>query len=523
MRNLFLLVICVVTTFNAMSQTRQAISVFKNGTGFFVKKPDLTWKGNVGTIESVPDALFGTIWFSTLDNSIKTTISEFQKIAEKASTLFELLKANMGKRVKINLNSNESFEATIDSTEANYATLKTKDGWRTIADNTIRSIDFTDKPNYEFVRDKTKRVISIERSKSSTADVDMMYMQRNIGWVPCYQIDLKEGNGKGSLVLSANFSNDAEDLLNAHLNLVVGVPNFTYASLLSPLISDQNVQDFIAMLEGKSGGYYKEKVMQSITTQRLSNASTMATDYDGNDEENNGEVTVLSKEDLYFYEIPGIVNLKKGARAIYELIHSDIQYEHIYETMLTSNSNNGYDYNYNTNQVSENKKPSEVWHSIQFKNTTGQPLTTGAAIVIRTEQGTAKPMSQDKLNYTVVGGKAKIKMTLSPDIEVFAKEEEKSRQEKIKEKDGYYYDLLTIEAKINIHNYKGNTVKLNIGRKIWGDMQNCTDPWKVTKLAPDYYYSNYYYGKKNNVEWIVNLKANEEKEITYQYKVYLRR
>ena len=114
-------------------------------------------------------------------------------------------------------------------------------------------------------------------------------------------------------------------------------------------------------------------------------------------------------------------------------------------------------------------------------------------------------------------------MTLSPDIEVFAKEEEKSRQEKIKEKDGYYYDLVTIEAKINIHNHKNNTVKLNIDRQIWGDMQHCNEPWKITKLAPDYYYSNYYYSRKNNVEWDMNVKANEEKEITYQYKLYLRR
>ena len=523
MRYLFLLITCTVATFNAISQAKQTISVFKNGTGFFVKKPDLKWKGNIGIIEFVPDALFGTVWFSTSDNAIKTTSSDFQKIAEKASTLFELLKANMGKRVKINLTSNESFEATVDRIEANYATLKTKDGWKTIADNMIRSIDFMDQPNYEFIQDKTKRVITIERSKSSSADVDMMYMQHNIGWAPCYQIDLKDHNGKGALILSANFSNDAEDLQNAHLNLVVGVPNFMYAYLLSPLTSNQSVQQFIAMLEGRSGGYYNDNKDERGTTSKiLMNAPVMAADYNDN-QENNEEIKVLSKEDLYFYEIPGVVNLKKGARAIYELIRADIQYEHIYEATLLPNSNNGYDYNYNANQVGKDKKPSEVWHSIQFKNTTGQPLTTGTAMIVKTEQDIVKPMSQDKLNYTVVGGRAKIKMTLSPDIEVFAKEEEKSRQEKIKEKDGYYYDLVTIEAKINIHNHKNNTVKLNIDRQVWGDMQNCSEQWQVTKLAPDYYYSSYYYSKKNNVAWDINLKANEEKEITYQYKVYLRR
>lgn len=519
--HLFFIITFFTITFNAMSQATQTISVFKNGTGFFVKKPDLKWKDNIGIMDSVPDALFGTIWFSSSDNAIKSTSSEFQKIAEKATTIFELLKANIGKKVKINLNSNESFDAIVDRIETNYATLKTKDGWKTIADNMIKSIDFFDQPKYDFIQDKTKRIIKIERSKSSSTDVDMMYMQNNIGWVPCYQIDLKDDNGKGSLVLTANFSNDAEDLQNAHLNLVVGVPNFAYSYIPSPLTSTQHIQEFIGMLEGRSGGYYSGKDVRAITSQSFANVAKEKI-YD-NDDENNEEIRVLSKEDLYFYEIPGLINLKKGARAIYELIHSDIQYEHIYETTLAPNSNNGYDYNYNANQVGKDKKPSEVWHSIQFKNNTGQPLTTGTAMIIKTEQGIVKPMSQDKLNYTVVGGRAKVKMTLSPDIEVFAKEEEKSRQEKIKEKDGYYYDLVTIEAKINIHNHKSNAVKLNIDRQIWGDMQNCNEPWKITKLAPDYYYSSYYYSKKNSVEWDMNLKPNEEKEITYQYKVYVRR
>lgn len=533
MRQIVIFSVFILTlNIHVMSQSKQTISVFKNGTGFFIKKVNPKIKDGVSIIENLPQALFGTIWFSTENGSIRSVTSELGSSTQKASTLFELLKANTGKKVRIVLQSGESVEGTIEKTgsysksekiEASYVPvvsnsdtyllLKTKEGWKTISDHSIRSIDFFDQPNEEFVSDQSKRVVRIEFSKGNNSkSVDMMYMSKGIGWIPSYLITLKDEKN-ASLILTANFSNDAEDIKDGNLNLVVGVPNFAYSFLESPLTSKQTLAEFLQALNYGNAEYGGRNDLRNIASQSMSNSLGFASNRDDDSE----EIKITSSEDLYFYEIPFKVNLKKGDRAIYELLRGDLQYEHIYEVVLATNSNDGYSYSYDQDRQKKSKEPEKVWHSIQFKNTTGNPLTTGTVMVVNSENGIQKPISQDKLNYTVIGGRTKVKLTLSPDIEVMATEKETSREERAKKKDNYDYDLVNVEATITIKNHKNTSLKLDLTRDVWGEMIKSTHKWDVIKLAP------YYLSKKNQVDWEVDLKANESKEITYQYKVYIRR
>ncbi len=535
MRQIVIFSVFILTlNVHVMSQSKQTISVFKNGTGFFIKKVNPKIKDGVSIIENLPQALFGTIWFSTENGSIRSVTSELGSSTQKASTLFELLKANTGKKVRIVLQSGESVEGTIEKTgsysksekiEASYIPLvsnsntylllKTKDSWKTISDNSIRSIDFFDQPNEEFISEQSKRVVRLDFAKGNTSQsVDMMYMSKGIGWIPSYLITLKDEKN-ASLILTANFSNDAEDIQDGKLSLVVGVPNFAYSFLESPLTSKQTLIEFLQALN--YGNIDSRGRMDNITSQSMMNTLAYGAGSDGNSE----EIKMASSEDLYFYEIPFKINLKKGDRAIYELLRGDLQYEHIYEVVLATNSNDGYSYSYDQDRQKKSNEPEKVWHSIQFKNTTGNPFTTGTVMVVNAENGIQKPISQDKLNYTVIGGRAKVKLTLSPDIEVMASEKETSREERVKKKDGYDYDLVNVEATITIRNHKNTSLKLDLTREVWGEMIKSTHKWDVIKLAP--YYYDYYLSKKNQVDWEVELKANESKEITYQYKLYIRR
>lgn len=538
MRQIVIFSVFILTlNVHVMSQSKQTISVFKNGTGFFIKKVNPKIKDGVSIIENLPQALFGTIWFSTENGSIRSVTSELGSSTQKASTLFELLKANTGKKVRIVLQSGESVEGTIEKTgsysksekiEASYIPLvsnsntylllKTKDSWKTISDNSIRSIDFFDQPNEEFISEQSKRVVRLDFAKGNTSQsVDMMYMSKGIGWIPSYLITLKDEKN-ASLILTANFSNDAEDIQDGKLSLVVGVPNFAYSFLESPLTSKQTLAEFLQALNYGGTDYIGRGDLRNIASQSMSNTGYVS---DGDGSSALEEAKITSKEDLYFYEIPFKVNLKKGDRAIYELLRGDFEYQHIYETQLATNSNDGYSYSYDRDREKKSKEPEKVWHSIQFKNTTGNPLTTGTVMIVNEENGIQKPISQDKLNYTVIGGRAKVKLTLSPDIEVMANEKETSREERVKKKDGYDYDLVNVEATITIKNRKSTFLKLNLTRDVWGEMIKSTHKWDLIKLAP--YYYDYYLSKKNQVDWEVELKANESKEITYQYKVYIRR
>lgn len=519
MRILFLILVMIINI-SAMAQQKQVISVFKNGSAFFSKKVDVD---NTGIINELPDALFGTIWFSNENNNILSVSSKFASMKEKAGNLFQLLKANTGKKIKLTLNSGEIIDATVEKAESSYILLRTKEGWKSVVDTNIRSIDFFEQPTDEFIKNDAKRVIQLHFSKPNPSpEVDLMYMTKNIGWVPCYKINLKDEK-TASLQLTANFINDAEDITNAKLSLVVGVPSFAYNFLRSPVTSTQTLNDFLNALAGGNNNNNLRKgdvALTNIITQSFSQAGEA---YNSGDDETMGNnfAEMSNSEDLYFYQIPSNVTLKKGDRAVYDLLNADVQYEHVYEVNLDpGTAQRIYYFDYGENESKGKEVPSKVWHYIRFKNTTTQPLTTGTAMVLKTEPGTIRPISQDKLDYTVVGGKAKVKLTISSDIEVLGSEVEKSREEKNKMENSYYYDLITAEAKIKIKNYKTTAVKLDVNRMVMGDMISSDHKWNVTKeITANSIVSN----KKNTVKWEVELKPGESKEIKYQYKFYTRR
>jgi hypothetical protein len=373
-------------------------------------------------------------------------------------------------------------------------------------------VEFPDEPNYELAKSETKKIIRLEFAKSTAKqEVDMMYMQRDIGWVPSYFIDLIN-NDKAKIVLTANVINDIEDLKNADVQLVVGVPNFAYSYLKSPLTSTQLIGDFLRSLENQSAD---RSYTNSRRMDNMMNQSTMAYEPADNTYPDSNPLDNLSQqEDLYFYKVPK-VSLKKSERAIFELFRSEVNYEHIYEVDLESNQKNNQYSNPEDNQTENLPK---VWHSIRLNNTTGYPFTTGTAMVVKAEDGLMKPVSQDKLNYTPVKGRTKLKLTVSPDISVKETEKETSRAENLKLADSNYYDQVNIEAKINIKNNKNKNIRLNINRIVEGKLLSTTDKWNTTVL-------NVYRAQNqvNKIEWEMDLKPNEAGEIIYKYTNFIRR
>jgi hypothetical protein len=113
-----------------------------------------------------------------------------------------------------------------------------------------------------------------------------------------------------------------------------------------------------------------------------------------------------------------------------------------------------------------------------------------------------------------------LKITVSPDINVKDKEIEIERQAKAKKQGSQYYDLITVEGKIKVKNYKDKEVKLNVKRQIFGELKNSDVVWKHARNVQYYSYSGTV-NPANQVDWIVTMKAGEEKEITYTYTFYV--
>jgi hypothetical protein len=525
--------------FSQATEKGQRIAVFKNGTGFFFNPMTLKAERNEEQkgkfiIKSLPEALFGTFWFYTNGkpiNSLKSYESEEETGSKKATSLPEILHGNIGKRVELILKSNlenntevigKIQDVNLQSGMIFLESAKPKVGFIVILMSDIELLSFPQKPNTDYFPTEKQRIIEVEIDRAgSQENVEMAYLQRGIGWLPNYLVHLKDDK-KAQIILRAELVNDAEDIKDATLSLVVGVPNFKYDKLISPLVSNQTLESFLNQLSGSSNDlqYGRQQMAMSnmITTQSTGNYETMEMDlYGGGGDVS--EVETQSQEDLFFYTKKS-VSLPKGGRALYSLFNEEIDYKHIYEVELPQN--NGYNVVYK--QDSEQKN--DVYHSLELKNSTDFPWTTGTAMVTqprKNKDGSANPtndpqvLSQDMIKYTAKTSKSILRLTVAPDVMVKDNEQETERESDIKKRK-IVYDLVTATATIEIKNYKDKEINLKVSRTVTGEMLKTDSDWE-TKKRTNYYAIN----PVNDVTWELKLGKGESKTITYSYQFYVRK
>jgi hypothetical protein len=495
----------------AMSQTQ--VALFKNGTSFFTKNLQLDLANGVATLPTVPEATFGTLWFATEGTPLRSVRTEKvdRPTTIGAVGLPSLLQANVGKRVTLFLTDGNPLEGTLEHAKPEWVSLRTATGWHQVPVTGIRQFQMTDQPQTTLTFQETSRALKLDFGPASTPqNVSLGYLRKGISWLPTYRVDLTDDK-TASLTLHAEVLNDAEDLTDAQLSFVVGVPNFAYQYLTSPLAYEGEVLSFINQLNQTSNEYApRNRRNDNIMAQSMSNAYSTA-NYD------NGPVEpeTSETEDLFFYK-PQTLSLKKGERAMLPVLQATGAYEHVYEVELPAGLARPP---YARNDDDEEANRRLVWHSILLKNEGKLPWTTGAALLTQRTGTSVRPLAQDKLGYTPPGAKAKIKITVAPNIFVKDSELELSRKEVGKLKDDHYYDHLTVEAKIELRSFKDKEVTLKVSRLVEGTPLKCDVAWKTEKLVQ----RQQGFSPPHQLTWEVTLKPGEVREVTYQYQVLVRR
>ncbi len=504
----------------------QKLTVFKNGLGFFIKSGDVEVKNKTVLLKNVPEAAFGTLWVESSTDKIKSVVKVQKESLDKKQVLVikDVLSANINKKLKLALVSGEIYDATILSLTETFVTIKAGERWLSVFIYNIKSVEYLSEPSLEYQDKGTVSQLQLTFDKDGKKNVNLMYLQKNIGWMPSYLI--KISNDKtAEVTLSSTLINDAEDINDAEVEFVVGVPNFKYNHILSPMVSNESLQTFLAYFSAGSShnynnnfdNYYGNSMSNVQTQQRVnprherlsSNAgSASVSSYDANAVAEFTTAQGGSEEDLYFYKQKN-VTLKKGERGTFELMTAKISYEHIYDVDLPVN---GID---NVNNTASSNK---VWHSIKLKNNTSLPWTTGSVMIIKSQDGTIKPISQDIMYYTPVKSDSYIKITVTPDVFVNSEDKELKRTQKVKKINYYNYDLVNVEGKIKVKNYKSEDIKLSIKRNVTGMMKISNLKWNFTPLLKTQYGNA---NQTNDVHWEVELKKGEEKEITYTYDMYM--
>ena len=269
---LLLLAVSIFCSAKMAAQTQplatQSISIFKNGQAFYLKSGNLkVANGKFLLPDPAPQALYGTLWFNSPEGSL-TRVASYpdtlrEQKTEAAVAVWDLLRNNIGKPMTGVVAEKMEVAGTIISVSPAYknskgepqfspesiVTIQGQQGlWTTIPAGKIQYVLFGDKPNLEVSMPKVTPRHLFEASfsnKKGEQPLDMMYLANGLNWAPQYLLELT-GETAGTLSLQGEVANDAEDINNTTLNLVVGVPNFRFKGTPSPLVLEATLRNALA-------------------------------------------------------------------------------------------------------------------------------------------------------------------------------------------------------------------------------------------------------------------------------------
>ena len=351
------------------------------------------------------------------------------------------------------------------------------------------------------------------KSASAKEELSMGYLEHGLGWTPSYLISLTDDTN-AQITMQAVVTDDAEDLQNAQLFFVVGVPNFAYSNTISPMSLQQSLVDFMKDAERdydrrKSFGALSNAINAQVMMADEKEAAPISL-VNGVD-----EMASSPEEDLFLYSRSN-VTLAKGERATYNVFSGSVGYEHLYNWEVEDQPRVdafGNVVNPNQNPQDGNRADS-IWHSIRLKNSTRFPWTSAPALVISGD----KPISQDTLTYTQKGANSTLRITVATDIRASHEEREVARQPEINHRRGYNYDLVTVECKLKVKNYKSKAVHLAIGKTLRGKTEIQSDQGKTVQLGEGIESDN----PRSRLSWEITLAPGQERVVTYRYRIWVR-
>ena len=525
------------------------VSLFKNGLGFFVW--EVTIPEKVKSFYVVPEtaASHGTFWVSyppKVDvESVVAKEIEGKDLVE-ATTVADLLKANIGRKVKVyfadkpdanieakllkvteeqrNLPPNPYAPGRVVNPEnpgyygiRNMVFLGTDQGQIAVSADRIARVDFTDRaPMAKYEKNSSQMQLDISLNKAAGGQkIIVSCLAKGATWVPSYMIDITEPN-KAKMAAKAEVMDEICDLNGVDVKFVTGFPNLKFADVVSPVAMKENLAQFLqSLIRGQSergqalGVMYN---MSNVVAQQRMAFDSMSME---------GEMPVMpaygaaemgkTAEDLFLYPVEK-VRLAKGEVGYFPLFTETVPYRHIYRWEIPNSINPEENY---YNQPRQQPEPQqEVWHCIRLDNVMKLPWTTAPAEIVK--DGVI--LGQDTLNFTPVKEKGTVKITRAMNVKAEQIELEKDRKHNAAQWYNTNWDLVTVEGKLSVTNNQDKPITLEVTKSLSGEVKAMQPEAKLEKLAKSLRMVN----ANVRLTWTMELAAGEQKEIGYTYEVYVR-
>ena len=367
-----------------------------------------------------------------------------------------------------------------------------------------------------------------------------MYFRPDVRWIPTYRIDLTEEqfvmhqdkhelpegkpNKTAEIFMQGEILNEAEDFTDVPFHVVVGVPNFRFRSIPSPMVLESSLRNLLVQAAPSiMGGQDLNSMSNALYTQRSGEfrSNRAAGSEERVDVELPGELTGQGGNDLFVYELEKMT-LRKGERATVPILRTKVPYRDIYtwDIMITHSE---------TYAASSADSPSplvltenKVWRQIEMINDTDIPWTTGAAMFVKGFQ----PLAQELLTYTSPGGICRVPVTVAVDLQGRVEDSETNRELKALKWRGYDYAKVFGQIAVELANNKTETVPVEVKLRFGGKANKASLNGKISLEAfrnEDWHHHN---GDAINnssvVRWKTNIEPGECFKPVVDYEFFLR-
>ena len=378
---------------------------------------------------------------------------------------------------------------------------------------------------------KSKRLRFRFEKPSQKQEILISYFRPGVRWIPSYRIDLAGNEGKktkmAEISMQAEIINEAEDLIDTPIDIVVGVPNFRFRNVTSPFTLEKVLRNALQQAAPQLMGQFRNSMSNAMFSQRAGEFSRPGP-HPGAGVEVAGvdlppELSAGGGHDLFVYNLPAL-RLRKGERAAVPIFTSTAPYRDVHTWDLhytradvaTSPSGSGIQ---SPLTLSENK----IWRQIELTNNTNVPWTTGAAMIMDGQQ----PLAQELLTYTSPKDYCRVPVTVAIDVRGSHEEAEFDRQLKALRWSGYDYAKIQERTKLSVKNHKSEPIALEITLRFGGRATEAThdgdiilspyksQDWRNYRGAPAV-------NNSSTVIWKTQVKAGERFEPSVESMFYTR-
>ncbi len=340
-----------------------AVAAFKNGLTFVVRQGSVRLQAGVGRITPIPNATLGTLWLAPGEPgaSVDEVIAYHYNVSgeRNLASLAEVLQANAGKTVTVtySMNMKEYTGEIVGLSAPEPIAAMLAPGINTEGGAGVAAAAPVANPQYLLMR-IDKKLVALPLSSIANAtlpddtvfrekfeqqraalrfkikgggektNLTLGYLEHGLGWTPSYLISLTDDK-TAQITMQAVVVDDAEDLKDADVFFVVGVPNFAYSDTLSPMSLQQNLLAFMKDAErrdtGNSRAFSNAIGGQVVVADEMSDFRSQPSFSQAV-----AELSGAPEEDLFLYTRSG-VTLARDERATYNVFSTAVEYEHLYE------------------------------------------------------------------------------------------------------------------------------------------------------------------------------------------------